>query len=85
MHSIQWHTVKTQTNQHRSTTKWNSVSDNIQHLHRNIPLPPKEIQIITYADDITITASHTKHRQVQQLIQHIFTKYMYGPPLIIFI
>ena len=35
----------------------------------DIPLPSKDIQITTYADDITITASHTKHRKAQQLIQ----------------
>ena len=29
----------------------------------DIPLPPKDIQITTYADDITTTASHTKHRK----------------------
>ena len=35
----------------------------------NIPLPPKDVQITTYADDIRITASHTKHCRAQQLIQ----------------
>ena len=35
----------------------------------DIPLPPKDVQIATYADDITITASHTKHLKVQQLIR----------------
>ena len=35
----------------------------------DIPLPPKDGQITTYADDITITASHTKHNKAQQLIQ----------------
>ena len=34
-----------------------------------IPLPPKNIQITTYANVITITASHTKHHKTQQLIQ----------------
>ena len=40
----------------------------------DIPLPPKDVQITTYADDITITASHTKHRKAQQLIQPYFHK-----------
>ena len=35
----------------------------------DISFAPKDIQITTYADDITITASHTKHHKVQQLIQ----------------
>ena len=35
----------------------------------DIPLTPKDIQITTYADDITITASHIKQRKTQQLIQ----------------
>ena len=35
----------------------------------DIPLPPKDVQITTYADDITITASHTKHLKAQQHIQ----------------
>ena len=28
----------------------------------DIPLPPKDVQITTYADDTTITSSYTKHR-----------------------
>ena len=40
----------------------------------NIPLSPKDVQITTYADDITITASHTKHCKDQQLIQLYFHK-----------
>ena len=36
----------------------------------NILLPPKDIQITTYADDdITITASYTKHCKAQKFIQ----------------
>ena len=31
----------------------------------DIPLPPKHVQITTYADDITITTSHTKHHKTQ--------------------
>ena len=27
MHSIQWHTLKTQTNQHWSTTRWSFISN----------------------------------------------------------
>ena len=34
-----------------------------------MPLSPKDVQITTYADDITITASHIKHHKTQQLIQ----------------
>ena len=29
----------------------------------------KDVQITTYADDITITTSQTKHRKAQQFIQ----------------
>ena len=50
----------------------------------DIPLPPKDIQITTYADDITSMASHTQHHKAQQPFNHIITKYMNGPPLIIF-
>ena len=49
MHSIQWHTLKIQINIW-STISWNLVS-----------LFPKDIQISTYANDITIRASHTNH------------------------
>ena len=35
----------------------------------DIPLPRKDIQITTYVNDITITASYTKHCKTQQLIQ----------------
>ena len=40
----------------------------------DIPLPPKNVQITTYADDITITASSTKQRKAQQLIQQYLHK-----------
>ena len=44
----------------------------------DIPFPPKDIQITIYADnDITITASHTKHCKVQQFIQPYLHK-IYG-------
>ena len=48
-------------------------------------IPLKDIQITTYADDITITASHTKHLRPNNLFNHISTKYMNGPTLITFI
>ena len=35
----------------------------------DISLPPKDIPITTYANDIIITAYHTKHHKAQQLIQ----------------
>ena len=35
----------------------------------DVPLPPKDVQTTTYADEITMTASYTKHRKAQQLIQ----------------
>ena len=69
MHSIQRHTLKTQTNQHWSTTRWSSVSNIINIYTSDIPLSAKNIQMTTYADDITITASPTKHCIAQQLIQ----------------
>ena len=40
----------------------------------DIPLPPKDVQITTYADDITITTSHTKHRKIKQIIQPYLCK-----------
>ena len=39
-----------------------------------IPLPPKDVQITTYADDIKITASHIKHRKAQKIIQSYVQK-----------
>ena len=35
----------------------------------DIPLPQNNIQITTYAYDITITASHSKHCKAQQFVQ----------------
>ena len=35
----------------------------------NIPLPPLDIQITYADDDITITASYTKHCKAQKFIQ----------------
>ena len=63
----------------RDQTKRSSQDDNFKpeqtgfkhgfkHKH-DIPLPTKDKQITAYADDITITASHTKHRNAQQLIK----------------
>ena len=40
----------------------------------DIPLPLKDIQITTYANDILITASHIKHCKAQQLIQPYLQK-----------
>ena len=40
----------------------------------DIPLPPKDVQITTYTNNITIIASHTKHRKTQQLIQPFLHK-----------
>ena len=60
------HTLKTQTNQHWSTTRQSSVFNIYMS---DIPFPPKDIQITTYADDITIIAFHTKYCKAQQLTQ----------------
>ena len=68
MHSIQWHTFKTQANQHRSTTSGVLSLILFNIYTSDIPLPPKDVQITTYADDATTTASHTKHRKAQELI-----------------
>ena len=69
IHSKQWHTFKTQTNQQWSTTRSGVLSPTLFNIYTSdIPLP-KDVQITTYADDITITASHTKHHKAQQLIQ----------------
>ena len=35
----------------------------------DIPFLSKDVQITTYADDVTIIASNTKHHRAQQLIQ----------------
>ena len=40
----------------------------------DIPLPLKDVQITTYADNITITTSHTKHRKTKQIIQPYLCK-----------
>ena len=47
----------------------------------DIPLPPKDVQITTYADDITITASCTKHCKAQQLIQPYLHKIYEWPTI----
>ena len=74
MHSIQWHTLKTQTNQHWSTTRW-SLSPTLFIIYiSDIPLPPKDVQFTTYADDITIIASRIKRRKPKQLIQPYLNK-----------
>ena len=86
MHSIQQDSLKTQTNQHESTTRsifclkcYSTMTPLALHF------PQKDKQITTYADEITITTSHIKHRKAKQLIQHVFTKSMNGPLLLIFI
>ena len=38
-------------------------------MNKDIPLSPKDVQLTRYTNDITITASYTKHRKAQQLIQ----------------
>ena len=67
MHSTQWHTCKTQTNQYWSTTSWSSVSNIIHIYTSDKSLLSKDVQITTYTDEITIAASKTKHRKAQQL------------------
>ena len=43
-------------------------------------LPPKDLQITTYPDDITITSSHIKHQRAQQLTQpHLYKIYEWAP------
>ena len=68
MHSIQWHTLKTQ-RINTGVQQGGVLSPILFNIYpSDIPLPPKDIQITTYADDVTITASYTKHRKGQQLI-----------------
>ena len=87
MHSIQWHTLKIQTNQHLPLLPQDGVwvSNIIQNLYlRNFP--PKDIQITILADDITITVSPTNHHlRPNNSFNHVFKKSINGPPLIIFI
>ena len=67
-------------NLNESTMEYHKVESCIQHL-----LPPKDVQITTYADDITINAPYIKHSKAQQLIQPYLHMGMNGPQLIIFI
>ena len=85
MHSMQWHTLKTQKNQIGVPQGGVLCSALFNIYTSDIPLPPKNVQITTYADDITITTFHTKHCKSQYLFNHISTKHMNGPPLMIFI
>ena len=68
MHSIQWHTKLKRIN--TGVQKSGVLSPTLFNIYTSgIPLSQKDVKIITYADDIIITASHTKHRKAQQLIQ----------------
>ena len=69
MHSIQQHTPKLK-QINTGVPQGGVLSLTLFNIYTSdIPLPPKDIQITTYADDITITASHTKYRKAQQFIQ----------------
>ena len=52
----------------KSTLEYPKVEFYVQNYLTFTPFP-KDVQITTYADDITTTASHTKHYKAQQLIQ----------------
>ena len=67
MHSMQCHTLKTN---NTGVPQGGVLSSTLFNIYTSdIPLPPKGVQVTTYADDTKITASHTKHRKAQQLIQ----------------
>ena len=70
MHSLQRHSIKTQTNQHLSTKRWSSVC--FQFYSTFTPLAfhffPKDVKITTFFDNTSVTASHTKNLKVQRLI-----------------
>ena len=87
MHAIQSHTLKTQTNQHRRTQDGVLFPTLFNIYTSDISLPLKDVQITTYSDDITITASHNRHRKARQLIQsYLYKKQaMIGSTLKIFI
>ena len=57
-----------------SRTTCSFYISSISSCNQKYPLPPKDVQITKYADDITITASHTKHLKAQQLIQSYLHK-----------
>ena len=62
----------------RSTPEYHKVDFCLQHYSTLTLLTfysLNDIQITTYADDITITASHTKHQKAQQLIKTYLYKF----------
>ena len=66
-------------NLNKLTLEYHKVEFCIQHYLAFTPLTfhsPKRhtVQITTYADDITITVSHTKHHEAQLLIQPYLNK-----------
>ena len=75
MHSIQWHTLKTQKKINSGVPQSGVLSTTLFSTETSdIPLPLKDVQITTYADNITITSSHTKHRKAQLHIQPYLRK-----------
>ena len=72
---MQQHILKTQTINTR--VPQGVLSPTLFNIYTfDIPLPQKDVQITTYADDIIITAPHTKHCKAQQLIQpHLYKIY----------
>ena len=72
MHSIQRHTLNT------GVPQALSLEFCLQYYSTftlfTFHSPPKDIQVIAYANDITITASHTKHCKAQELIQPYLLK-----------
>ena len=75
MHSIEWYTVLSKLK--RIKTGVSQVEFYLQHYSTFTSLtftPPKNVKIRKYANDITITAFHTKYCKAQQLIQPYLDK-----------
>lgn len=55
--------------QNGSPPRRSVISNTLQHLHLRPPRPPHNVNIITYADDITVYSSDIKYNKAQQKIQ----------------
>ena len=49
--------------------KWRPFTNTFLHLHAYIPPPRTRVQVMPYADDITITSTHTNTNAAKKYIQ----------------